>query len=427
MSRPLFAFVLVAILTSVSCADDADWPQWRGPNRDGHAAPQSLLQAWPDDGPTLKWRFDRAGLGYSSAAVVDRRIYTLGEDDESCFAICLSAINGTEIWKQSFSRRGADDDYNRNFGGGPRSIPTVAGEQVFCLSETGTLAALDRRTGLVQWKLDLVADYGGQIPNWGYSESPLVDGDRVLVTPGKSNFMIGLDRHTGRQVWGSQGADAVAHYVSSVKGSFAGTEYYVTASGPGLFGFAVAGGELLFSDTATGNQTAVIPTPLLIGNQIYHTSDYGAGNTLLKLTTAGEGTVRGDPVYHKSSKSMLNKHGGVVHVDGVIYGFSETQGGVWMAQELASGETLWTEKIRPNRSGSICYADGRLYCYNDKDATVYLVTPSRAGWQPQGQLTLPQQTGVPRKSGAIWAHPVVADGLLILRDHDLLFAFDISR
>lgn len=427
MMRSLFAVLLLVPVPRYLGAGDADWPQWRGPARDGHAAPQAVLQSWPEAGPRLKWKFEQAGLGYSSAALVDRRVYTLGEDDESCFAICLSAADGTEIWRQPFSRRGAEEDYNRNFGAGPRSTPTVAGEQVFCLSETGTLAALDRRTGQLQWKLDLVADYGGRIPNWGYSESPLVDGSRVLVTPGMSNFMIGLDRNSGRQVWQSQGTDAPAHYVSALKGSFAGTPFYVTASGPGVFGFSADTGELLFQNAATGNQTAVIPTPLLIGAQIYHTSDYGAGNTLLNLTTAGEGTISADSVYHKSAKSMLNKHGGVVHVDGVIYGFSEAQGGVWMAQDLQSGETLWTHKIRPNRSGSICYADGRLFCYNDKDATVYLVPPSREGWQTEGQLTLPQQTGTPRNSGAIWAHPVVADGLLILRDHDLIFAYDISR
>lgn len=408
-------------------AGDADWPQWRGPERDGHAAPQSLLEEWPEDGPPLKWGYDNAGRGYSAVAVVDGRLFTLGARDGECLAICLDTHSGDQVWEQTVSRAGTEEDYLHGWGGGPRSTPTVDGDQVFVLSEVGVLAALDRDSGKIQWSTNLVDDHGGSIPKWGYSESPLVDGDRVVVTPGGTNFMVAVDRSSGEKIWSSQGVDEPAEYSSVVRGRVGSTSFYVTAHASGLVALDTESGEKLFDEPATGNDVAVIPTPIVHDNLIYHTSDYGAGNVLLKLSETDEGGITAEPVYQLSNnKTMRNHHGGVVLVDGVIYGFTRPSGGNWMAQDLASGETLWQERVRPNRSGSICYADGRLYCYNDEDGTVILAAPSREGWQPKGKLELPRETELARNKGAIWAHPVVADKTLIIRDQDLIFAFDIA-
>ncbi|KAA5544376.1 PQQ-binding-like beta-propeller repeat protein [Roseiconus nitratireducens] len=407
-------------------AGDADWPQWRGPNRDGHAAPQSLLSEWPSEGPQLKWSAMDLGTGYSAVSVVGDQVFTMGSVDGQAIVFCLSLSDGSQIWQTSIGRAGGDNDYNTGWGNGQRCTPTVDGDQVFALSDIGTVAALDRETGEVQWKTELVADHGGEIPTWGYSESPLVDQDRIIVTPGNANFMIGLDRKTGSKVWGSKGVNAPAQYVSVVKGAVGSTAYYATASKPGLFAFDAASGDKLFADEMTGNKVAVIPTPVIEGNFLYHTSDYGAGNTLLELT-GSSGAIVAESIYALNTKTMGNHHGGVVLVNGVIYGFTKQSGGNWMAQDFKSGETLWMERSRPNRSGSICYADGRLYCYSDKDGTVTLVTPDRSGWVTNGTLTLPSQTEIPRKSGAIWTHPVVANGTLIVRDQDLMFAYDIAK
>ncbi|TWU57430.1 PQQ-binding-like beta-propeller repeat protein [Rubripirellula reticaptiva] len=430
-------------------AGDTDWPQWRGPNRDGHAAKQDLMKSWPAEGPEIKWQAENLGRGYSTAAVVDGRLYTLGADATDCFAICLDAATGESVWKTNVSRASNGDDYNHGWGGGPRSTPTIDGDQVFVLSDIGTLASLERTTGKVQWQVDIVQSFGGKIPMWGYSESLLVDGDRVVVTPGESNFMVALDRKDGSKVWQSKGSDAPAHYVSPIKGSVGETSFYVTASKPGLLAFDCKSGDLVFSDGSTGNGVAVIPTPIISGNSLYHTSDYGSGNTLLSLThsgksqsgageggagegsagqgSAGQGGVDVTTVYHLSGKTMQNHHGGVVLVDGVIYGFTKANGGVWMAQDLATGETLWEEKTGRDGSGSIAYADGRLYCYYDKDGSLFLVDPNRKGWTLAGQLKLPQQTNLPRDKGAIWAHPIIADGMLIIRDQDLMFAYNIAE
>ncbi|TWU03485.1 outer membrane protein assembly factor BamB family protein [Neorhodopirellula pilleata] len=407
-------------------AAETDWPQWRGPQRDGHAAPQLLAQSWPTDGPALKWESSQMGRGYSSMSIVDGRLFTMGADEQNCFAVCLDSQTGKSLWKTNVSRAGANGDYNVGWGAGPRSTPTIDGDQVFVLSDVGTVAVLKKDSGDVLWSVDLVKEYGGQIPKWGYSESILIDGDRVIVCPGGANFMVGLDRQSGRLVWQSRGYDAPSHYVSVIKGNFGGVNYYVTASNKGVVAFDCQNGNKLFENPTTGNDVATIPTPIVTGDLVYHTSDYGAGNVLLKLTASGN-TLRADQVYHLDGKTMMNHHGGVVLVDQVIYGFTKANGGTWMAQDLPSGDTLWEEKLRGNKSGSIAYADGRLYCYNDGDGTVMLVEPSRKGFLNKGTLTLPKQTSIPRDRGAIWAHPVIANQTLFIRDQDLLFAFEIKR
>ncbi len=421
-----FTSFLVLVLSPFSFADEGDWPQWRGPGRDGHAADQALKQSWIKNEPKLKWTFASAGRGYSAVAIVDGRLYTMGSHDGKCFAICMDTKSGEQVWEQEVSRESTGDDYNHGWGGGPRSTPTVDGDQVFVISDIGTVAALSKSDGKLQWSKNFVEDFGGKIPVWGYSESVLIDGNRVVVTPGESNFMVALDRKTGETVWQSKGVNAPAQYVSIMKGTVGDRSFYVTASKPGLFAFDTASGEQLFSDSTTGNTVAVIPTPVLTKEFLYHTSDYGAGNTLLKIKSTGSG-LETETVYNLAGKSMMNHHGGVVLHDGVIYGCTKANGGVWMAQDFMTGETLWEQKLRPNKSGSVCFADGRLYCYNDEEGTIVLVEPSRDAWKPLGTLALPRKTSLPRDKGAIWAHPVIANQTLFIRDQDLIFAFDIAK
>ncbi len=404
----------------------SDWPQWRGPQRDGHAAAQSLLESWPEGGPALKWQSTEMGSGYSAVSVVGNELFTMGSSETDCRVICIDASSGEKRWETAVSRASTSDDYNHGWGGGPRCTPTVDGDQVFVLSDVGVLASLSKSSGVMQWSIDLVKDYGGAIPTWGYSESPLVDGERVVVTPGESQFMIAVDRRSGEKVWTSKQANAPAQYVSIIRGTIGSHSFYVTASKPGLLAFDVQTGDQLFSDAATGNGVAVVPTPILAGDKLYHTSNYNAGNTLLKLSATDSG-VTAESVYALNDKTMQNHHGGVVLVEGVIYGCSKVNGGVWMAQDLESGDKLWEERLPGKGSGAVCFGDGRLYCYDDKEGSVTLVEPNRQSYQAHGKLTLPRQTDLPRDKGAIWAHPVIANGTLFIRDQDLLFAYEIGR
>jgi outer membrane protein assembly factor BamB len=430
LGRALFrrgvAAALTLSCTALAVAADGDWPQWRGPDRDGHAAPQLLLQKWPSGGPEVAWVFRDAGEGYSAFSIVDGRLYTMGARDGKCYAICLSSEDGSEIWRTEISVAGQRDDYLTRWGGGPRSTPTVDGDFVYVLSDVGVVACLKKEDGEEVWSKDLVEQYGAQIPKWGYSESILIDGFRAVVTPGGDPYIVGLNKRTGEEIYRTDGVDTRAEYVSVIKFEVGGQPLYASAAAPGLFIFNAEGGDLVYEAPETGNGTAVIPTPVVTENLVYHTSAYGAGNALYRLSGSGS-SIEGELVYYNGNKSMENHHGGVVLVDGVIYGFTKTNRGNWMAQDFKSGEELWMESIGRNSSGSIAYADGRLYCYGDKDATVHLIEPSRSGMKVVGSATLPEQTDMDRGSGAIWAHPVIAGQKLFLRDQNLIYAYDIAR
>jgi outer membrane protein assembly factor BamB len=297
---------------------------------------------------------------------------------------------------------------------------------VYVLSDLGELACLKATNGAKVWSTNFVKDLGGSVPQWGYSESVLIDGDRVVGTPGGENFMVAFDKKSGERVWTSKGFVDGAQYVSIMKANIGGVPIYVTACKPGLVAFHAETGELQFTSPKTGNRTAVIPTPIVQGNEIYHSSAYKAGNSLLKLTAAG-GKVSMEQVYHFDKESMENHHGGYVLHDGTIFGFSNAMRGLWMAQDWKSGQILWSKKVGNGRSGSIAMADGLLYCYDDADGTCYLVKPSKEGWEELGKVKLPEQTSSDRGQGAIWAHPIIANKTLFIRDQELIYAFDIGR
>jgi outer membrane protein assembly factor BamB len=417
--------LFILLMGSVALAEANSWYQWRGPNRDGHAAPQKLLKEWPAGGPKLTWSAKNLGMGFSASSIANGKLYTMGTYKDQCHVVCLDAKTGMLLWEQAIDGTASEKSYLTGWGAGPRSTPTIAGEFLYALSDLGALACLKASDGSKVWSTNLVEDFGGSIPKWGYSESVLIDGDRLIVMPGGKNFLIGLDAKSGKQLWGSKGVDMLAQYVSTIKANIGGKDMYITASEKGLLAFDVVSGELLFQNESTGNKTAVIPTPIVSGDIVYHVSAYGAGNAAVKVSVQGS-KVTAEQLYHNASKSMENHHGGVILHDKAIFGFSKTDGGVWMAQDLASGNVLWSQKIGKNKSGSIAFADGMIYCYNDTDGTCVLAEASREGWKQKGELTLPAQTEIPRGKGAIWAHPVISNGMLYIRDHDLMFAYSIA-
>jgi hypothetical protein len=417
---------MAMVLVASAGAQDADWAQWGGPARDGKAAKQSLLSSWPEGGPKLAWSYPTAGLGYSTAAVSDGRLYTMGQVGADTLAICLDANTGKEIWTRKIDRGTEKGDYLTEWGGGPRSTPTIDGDLAYFLTDLGQLAVLNTKDGSPVWGVHFVKDLGGKVPQWGYSESLLVDGDRVLGTPGGENFIVGFNKKTGERVYTSKGFTDGAQYVSIIKTSVGSVPIYITAAKPGLVAFHAETGEFQFKSPTTGNGVAVIPTPVVTGNQVYHSTAYKAGNTLLELSAAGD-KVDSKEIYHFDKESMENHHGGYILDDGTIYGFTNSLRGAWMAQDLKSGAVLWSKKVGNGRSGSIAYADGLLYCYDDADGICYLVKPSKEGWQEQGQVKLPQQTATDRGRGAIWAHPVIANKKLFIRDQEFIYAFDIGK
>lgn len=404
----LFAFALAA--------PAADWPQWRGPDRTDVSKETGLLKAWPKDGPRLLWTYQDAGKGYSGPAIVGNRLYTLGAQDQKEYVFALDVATGKKVWAVEVGTQ-----LDNGWGDGPRGTPTVDGDALYAISGQGNLVCLDAATGKRRWARSLTQDLGGKRPNWGYTESPLVDGNQVVCSPGGSKGTIAaLDKATGKTLWQSNDLTDPAAYSSVIAASVDGIRLYVQQTMKGVAGVSAKDGALFWHYPQPAYRTAVIPTPIFHDNYIYVSAGYGAGCTLLKLT-ASDGKIKVEKVY--ANKNLVNHHGGVVRVGEYLYGYSDGRG--WVCQEFKTGKNMWEEKAKLPK-GSLTYADGHLYCYSERDGSLVLAKATPDGWKEDGRFTIPRQTKLPRKKGQIWTHPVVANGRLYLRDQDLIFCFEIK-
>jgi outer membrane protein assembly factor BamB len=392
-----------------------DWPQWRGPNRDDISRETGLLKEWPQGGPKLLWTYKEAGAGYTGPAIVGDHLYSMGADPQMEFLFCLNVKTGAKVWSVDVGPR-----LDNGYGDGPRSTPTVDGDRIYVLAGQGNLVCLQASDGKKVWEKSLVKDLGGGRPNWGFCESPLIDGEKVVVTPGGNKGAIAaLDKKTGDVLWRSTGFTDGAQYASLVITNAGGIKQYVQMTQACVAGVAAADGKLLWRHACT-NSTAAIPTPVVQDDLVYSTSGYSAGCRLVKIVPGSDGKQKAEEVY--ANKDMSDHHGGVVLIGDHIFGHSNNVG--WMCQEFKTGRVVWKETKLPK--GSLTCADGRLYLYSENDGTCVLVEPSVEGWKEHGRFKIPQQTQMKRKSGHIWTHPVVANGRLYLRDQDLIFAFDVK-
>lgn len=393
-----------------------DWPQFRGPLRDDVSQETGILQEWPENGPALLWKSSELGRGYSGPAVVGDRIYILGtKDKEQEEALCLSLSDGKVIWRTPLGKF-----YENGWGGGPRSTPTVDEDRVYCLGGVGDLLCLDAKTGKKKWGTNLVSDWGGKVEAWGYSESPLVDETKVVVTPGGKNCIVAFNKFTGKKIWTSTGLEDAAQYASIVRADVGKIPVYLTLTKGGLVGVSARDGEFQFRFEKPGNKVASIPTPIYHDGMAYATSGYGTGCGMVKLAVEGGKVVAAEAYFNKD---MINHHGGVILKDGFVFGFSDGKG--WVCQKLESGETAWRERDGLGK-GSVTYAGGRFVCYSENEGTAVLVEPSAEKWIEHGRFTIPEETKLERGQGKVWTHPVVSHGRLFLRDQDLLFCFDVQ-
>jgi outer membrane protein assembly factor BamB len=404
-------------------AGAADWPQWRGPDRNDISRETGLLKTWPAAGPPLLWTNTNAGIGYAGPAVVGDRLFTLGERDDQFLVLALDVKTGQEVWATPMGPR-----FQNNYGGGPRSTPTVDGTLLYALGASGDLVCLETATGRTVWHKNLKKDFGGQMMSgWGYSESPLVDGDKLVCTPGGSEGTVAaLNKKTGEVLWRSKDLTDRATYASLVVAELGGVRQYIRTTHKnqtegGVAGIAADDGRLLWFFPKHNYRVAVIPTPVVHDNYVYVTAGYGAGCDLLQLIPDGRGT-KVEEVY--SNREMDNKHGGVVLLDGYLYGWTD-HGNQWICQNFKTGKVVWESKKL--RRGSLTYADGHLYCYSEDNGTAVLVKASPTGWEEDGRFSIPQTTSLRSPSGGVWTHPVVANGRLYLRDQELLFCFDIKQ
>ncbi len=334
----------------------------------------------------------------------------MGTRDEQTILLALDAATGAELWATPISKV-----FRNRWGDGPRGTPTVAGNQVYALTGEGDLVCCERDTGKVVWSRNLT-ELGGKVPQWGYAESVLVDGDRVICTPGgPDGALAALDRHSGELVWQAVEMDDAAHYSSPIKVELDGETQYVQLTKSNVFGVRAATGKLLWQSDWDG-RIAVIPTPIYRDGHVYVTSGYGVGCKLVSMA-ADEAT----DVY--ANKEMKNHHGGVLLVGDHLYGYSDGTG--WVCQDFMTGELVWNDKNSLGKGALTC-ADGMLYCIDEDEGQVVLIEASTDGFKEHGRFTLSPQTKHRKPAGKIWTHPVVCNKRLYLHDQELIYCFDIA-
>jgi outer membrane protein assembly factor BamB len=422
-------FVLAALMALLPAASQAaqratkpqaapaqDWPQWRGPNRDAHSPDRGLLDRWPEGGPPLLWTARGLGSGYSSVAVSGGSIYTLGGGGGT-HLVAIDAADGSI----RFKTRVGDGDT-------PNSTPTVHDGLAYTLSTQGDLACVDVRSGEVRWSKNFGRDFGGQMMSgWGYSESPLVDGEKLVCTPGAPDgVIVALDRKSGATIWKSamppvsgNGGDG-AGYASIVVSEAAGVRQYVQLVGRGVIGVAADDGTFLWGYNRIANGTANIPTPIVQGDYVFCSTGYGAGAALLKLSRQGRG-VKAEEVYFLEARDLQNHHGGMVLVGKHVYCGHGHNEGFPACVELATGRIAWKPGRGPGTgSAAVAYADGCLY-FRYQNGVLALVRASPRKYELRGQFKLPQVLG------ESWSHPVIIGGRLYLREQDLLYCYDVAK
>ena len=411
------AGLLWVVTFAFSFARADDWPQFRGPKRDGVSRETGLLKSWPKEGPKLLWTYRDAGAGFSPPSIVGNHYYCMGSKDTKDYVFALNTRSGELLWSTAVGPRRPT-----GWGDGPCATPTVDGDRLYALSILGELHCIERATGKSLWNVHLKNELGGKVLHDGrYTESCLIDGDRLICSPGGMNgTMAALDKRSGKVIWRSKGLRDEAVCSSPIVVEIDGIRQYVNLTGKGVAGVAADDGRLLWKSNLSA-AWIMVATPVAFKDCIYVTTAYGVGCGLLKLTREGVGT-KAEVVYR--NKVMKNHHSGVILVDGHVYGCSDPNG--WVCQEIETGKAVWDDRFFLDK-GSMAWADGHLYCYSEDGGEVVLVKATPKDWQKVSRFTIPEKTKIARKQGKIWTPPVIANGRLYLRDNDLIFCYDIKR
>jgi outer membrane protein assembly factor BamB len=419
------AFCLCVSIFSIAKSQKtsaSDWPQWRGPERNGISRETGLLKQWPKDGPKLLWQANDLGDGFSTPSVAGSRIYLMsnrGMDNE--FVQALSTEDGKVIWTTRVGNVGnpnQDPPFPK-----ARSTPTVDGDFIYALGSDGDLVCLEAKTGKIRWQKNLRKDFSGKPGEWAYAESPLVDGDVLVVTPGgEQATLVALNKKSGAIIWKSAvpGGDP-AGYASAIVVEASGRKQYVQFLEKGIVGVDAKTGAFLWRYKEVVKGPAQVFTPVARDEYIYGGA-LGVGGGLVRLKSERNGIVA-DQIYF--ARGLPNGFGGAVLVGDYLYGTDVM--GQFVAVQFTTGNVMWkTENIG---SASLAYADGRLYLHA-WNGEVGLVEATSEGYREKGRFTprnVPKKKAVGEMAEWAYAYPVIANGRLYIRDLDTLWAFDIKE
>ena len=382
----------------------ADWPAWRGPAGNGKSPDTGLLKEWPAEGPKLLWKATGIGKGFSTVAVSGGMVYTSGDVGDQLMVFAMNS-EGKPIWKVPFGRAWTKSHP------GSRSTPTIDAGNLYLVSGDGVIGCLDAATGRPKWNRRM-ADFGGNVPGWGYSESVLILANMAVVTPGGANCIVALDKTNGRPIWSSRGLQAGAQYSSCHAFSYGGMPMITTGTSEGIACVNATNGLLLWANPFSAKNTANCPTPVFSDGYVFWANGYGKGGICLKLTTDGN-RVGAQQAW--ITNDMVCHHGGYIIHEGYIYG---NNGSGWACLDLKTGQRMWQE--RGVGKGSICFADEMLYLFGESGGKAGLATCSPDGMELKGSFSVEGE-------GTSWAHPVVIDGRFYLRYDSNLYCYDVRE
>jgi outer membrane protein assembly factor BamB len=419
-SARLAVALSLLIPSALAAQAPPDWPRFHGPNVDSRSTETGLLGQWPDGGPRLLWKLDGLGKGYSTVSIAGGRIFTMGDlardGSESQYVMAYDLVTRRRLWE---TRIGPPHD------DGPRCTPTVDGDLAYVIGASGDLTCVTASEGKAVWRKNFESDFGGKMMSvWRFSESPLVDGDKLVCTPGGDRAtIVALDKRSGETIWrcgvpkfGERGRDG-AGYASMVIADVGGIRQYVQMLGRGVVGVEADTGRFLWGYNRVANNVANVTSPVVRGSHVFVTTSYKTGCALLKLTRQGN-DVKAQEVYFLGPDKFENHHGGVVLVGDHLYGGDGQNQGGPVCLELLTGKIAWKPKSPGRGSAAVLCADGNVIFRYDK-GEVFLIEAVPEAFRIKGRFT--PVLG----EGPAWAHPVIHDGKLYLRHGDVLACYDL--
>ncbi len=407
-----FAYLFLLCLTVAAFASGPgkksknDWPQWRGPNRDGISKETGILKSWPEDGPKVLWSAP-SGDGYAGISVTNGKLYTMygQRQGADAIAICLDAASGEELWRFRMGSK-----FTNNFGHGPRATPTVDGNLVFVLSGEGKLFALNATKGTEVWGHDLHKEYGGKIPTWGVSTSPLVEGNMLIVdVGGKDGYgLVAFNKKNGKVIWKS--ASGIPGYSAPIAVTVNGTRQILSLAGKALVSVSPKDGKQYWHYSWVTDYDVNAATPVFIKpDKVFISSGYNKGAAILKMKAAN-GTVGVEEIW--KGRGMHNHFSSSILVGDHLYGFDEK---TLRCLNVNTQESKWEKK--GFKKGSLMYADGHLIVLSEKGLLVLVEATPEAFVQKASAQVL---------KGRCWTAPTLVDGMLYLRNQKDILCLDLS-